>query len=206
MRKITQETCYPLFKIKRKEAFILQTTLILAAKKGDECALEQLYRQYRPLIYSLRKKYFLRDLDEQDWFQEGFIIFYDCIQAYEINYGVSLGALFKRSFENRIRSLIRREFAYKRKSNVGAVSFEQTIAEGLEDLCRYTSHTEDPLQQLLLEETLLESQSQLSPLEMKALYLGVLKIEGAVFEEDPSMVSAYNRSRRKMTNYFYNQT
>ena len=57
----------------------MQTTLILAAKQGDEEALEVLYRQYRPLVYSLRKKYFLRELDEQDWFQEGFIIFYDCI-------------------------------------------------------------------------------------------------------------------------------
>ena len=54
----------------------MQTTLILAAKQGDEEALEVLYRQYRPLVYSLRKKYFLRELDEQDWFQEGFIIFF----------------------------------------------------------------------------------------------------------------------------------
>lgn len=182
----------------------MQLTLILAAKDGDEVALEELYRQYRPLVYSLRKKYFLRDLDEQDWFQEGFIIFYDCIKAYQENYGVSLGALFKRSFENRIRSLIRREFAYKRKSNLGAVSFEQTVAEGLEDLCRYTSHTEDPLQQVLLHEAFLEGQRHLSPLEMKALYMGVSQEDSDCLEGNESLVSAYNRSRRKMTTYFYN--
>lgn len=182
----------------------MQLTLILAAKSGDEIALEALYRQYRPLVYSLRKKYYLRDLDEQDWFQEGFIIFYDCILAYEAEYGVSLGALFKRSFENRVRSLIRREFAYKRKSNLGSVSFEQTIADGLEDLCRYTNHTEDPLQQVLLQETFLESQSQLSPLEMKALYSSVSQTGPRLLEEDSSLVSAYNRSRRKITTYFYN--
>ena len=38
----------------------MQTTLILAAKQGDEDALEALYRQYRPLVYSLRKKYFIK--------------------------------------------------------------------------------------------------------------------------------------------------
>ena len=86
----------------------MQTTLILEAKSGNEESLMILYRQYHPLVYSLRRKYFLRDLDEQDWLQEGLIIFYGCIEAYEVQYGVSLGALFKRSFENRIRSLIRK--------------------------------------------------------------------------------------------------
>lgn len=183
----------------------MQTTLILAAKNGDEQALEELYRQYRPLVYSLRKKYFLRDLDEQDWFQEGFIIFYDCIKAFEVDYGTSLGVLFKRSFENRIRSLIRREFAYKRKTNIGAVSFEQTIADGFEDLCEYTSHTEDPLQQLLLQEVFEESQQLLSSLEMKALYQSVLSNEEDAFASNASLASAYNRSRRKITTYFYNK-
>ena len=180
----------------------MQTTLILAAKQGDEDALEALYRQYRPLVYSLRKKYFLRELDEQDWFQEGFIIFYDCIQAFESDYGTSLGVLFKRSFENRIRSLIRREFAYKRKTNIGAVSFEQTIADGFEDLCEYTSHTDDALQQLLLQEVFAESQQLLSPLEMKALYQSVSFTENDALKADASLMSAYNRSRRKITNYF----
>lgn len=180
----------------------MQTTLILAAKQGDEEALEALYRQYRPLVYSLRKKYFLRELDEQDWFQEGFIIFYDCIQAFEPDYETSLGVLFKRSFENRIRSLIRREFAYKRKTNIGAVSFEQTIADGFEDLCEYTSHTDDALQQLLLQEVFAESQQLLSPLEMKALYQSISLTENDALKADASLMSAYNRSRRKITNYF----
>lgn len=89
--------------------------LISEAKSGNEDSLMTLYRQYHPLVYALRKKYFLRDLDEQDWLQEGLIIFYGCVQAYEVAYGVSFGALFKRSFENRIRSLIRKECAYKEK-------------------------------------------------------------------------------------------
>lgn len=177
----------------------MQTLLITAAKTGDNEALDTLYRQYRPLVYSLRKKYFLRDLDEQDWIQEGFIVFYECLCAFETAHGTSLGSFFKRSFENRIRSLIRREFAYKRQANIGAVSFEQTVEEGLEDLCQYTSYSPDPLQQILVEETFEEGKKSLSNLELKALSFS---LKQPTDEMDSSLFSAYNRSRRKIMTSF----
>ncbi|MFC4710671.1 sigma factor [Enterococcus eurekensis] len=178
----------------------MQEKLILAAKQGDEQALEELYRQYWPLVYGLRKKYFLRDLDEQDWLQEGFITFYDCLCVFERHHGASLGSFFKRAFENRIRSLIRREFAYKRQSNIGAVSFEQTVADGFEDLCEYTSYSQDPLQQILVQEVFEESKNNLSTLELEALSLC---LEKPTEELSKSLFSAYNRSRRKIIDSFY---
>lgn len=173
----------------------MQKKLILTAKQGDEQALEELYHQYRPLVYALRKKYYLRDLDEQDWLQEGFIVFYDCLCAFESSHGASLGSFFKRAFENRVRSLIRREFAYKRQSNIGAVSFEQTITDGFEDLCEYTNDFQDPLQQILVQEAFEESKASLSSLELEALSLCLEKPTETL---DPSLFSAYNRSRRKI--------
>lgn len=178
----------------------MQTTLILEAKSGNEESLMILYRQYYPLVYSLRRKYFLRDLDEQDWLQEGLIIFYGCIEAYEVQYGVSLGALFKRSFENRIRSLIRKECAYKRKSNAGAVSFEELVAEGIESNYEPPVYHDNPLQQLIVEEVFQESQQKLSPLEMKALLKYCLSPSFEI--EEKEAISAYNRSRRKIVDYF----
>lgn len=183
-----------------KGRFLMQEKLMLAARNGNDDALEDLYNQYRPLIYALRKKYYLRDLDEQDWLQEGFIVFYDCIRCFEKQHGASLGSFFKRAFENRIRSLIRREFAYKRQSNIGAVSFEQTIADGFENLCEYTKFSQDPLQQLLVEETFKESKKKLSNLELEALSLCLKK---STDEMNPSLFSAYNRSRRKIIASFY---
>lgn len=183
-----------------KGAFFMQETLILEAKSGNEDSLMTLYRQYHPLVYALRKKYFLRDLDEQDWLQEGLIVFYGCIQAYETQYGVSFGALFKRSFENRIRSLIRKECAYKRKTNAGALSFEELVMDGFESGCEYPTLYDNPLQQLIVEEVFQESQKNLSPLEMKALLTSCLS--EAMGKKEKEYVSAYNRSRRKVVDYF----
>ncbi len=178
----------------------MQEALISEAKSGNEDSLMTLYRQYHPLVYALRKKYFLRDLDEQDWLQEGLIIFYGCVQAYEVAYGVSFGALFKRSFENRIRSLIRKECAYKRKTNAGAVSFEELVTEGFESGCEYPTLYDNPLQQLIVEEVFQESQKSLSPLEMKALLNSCLN--ETMVKKEKEYVSAYNRSRRKVVDYF----
>ncbi|MGB4922368.1 MAG: hypothetical protein WBO96_08650, partial [Enterococcus aquimarinus] len=62
--------------------------------------------------------------------------------------------------------------------------------------------TDDALQQLLLQEVFAESQQLLSPLEMKALYQSISLTENAAVKADASLMSAYNRSRRKITNYF----
>ena len=79
----------------------MQTELFLQARQGDSEALQHLFYQYRPLIYSIKSKYFLRDFDEQDWLQEGLIMFHECLQRFEEEFGTTLGALFKKSFENK---------------------------------------------------------------------------------------------------------
>ena len=63
------------------------------------------------------KKYYLKDYDLDDWMQEGRIVFNKCLQAYDENRGTTLGVLFKRSFENRVCSLLRLQQAQKEKHN-----------------------------------------------------------------------------------------
>ena len=48
--------------------------------------------------------------------QEGRIVFNKCLQAYDENRGTTLGVLFKRSFENRVCSLLRLQQAQKKST------------------------------------------------------------------------------------------
>ncbi|OJG91137.1 hypothetical protein RV16_GL000123 [Enterococcus saccharolyticus] len=179
-------------------AFVFMQHLIRQAKNGDDDALRELFSHYRPLIYSIRNKYFLRDFDDQDWLQEGLITFHDCLQSFEPGFGTTLGAFFKRAFENRIRSFVRKECAYKRKSNQQTVSYEQKfLQEGSEGIAEYTM-TDNPLDHIVIQETLAECQDLLSALEKEAFAVYVLGNQVSNYSER-TLRSAYDRSKRKIT-------
>ncbi|MGX7195886.1 sigma factor [Enterococcus olivae] len=176
----------------------MEPDLLQAAKKGDDEALRQLFDRYRPLVYSIRNKYFLRDFDDQDWLQEGLITFHDCIQVFEAGFGTTLGALFKRSFENRIRSLVRKECAYKRRSTQQAVSLEQQMAQEGSEFLAETGLGLSPLDQILIQETFEECQQLLSSLEKEAFVIYGLGNAVSPSSSEGSMQRAYDRSRRKI--------
>jgi RNA polymerase sporulation-specific sigma factor len=183
-----------------KGAFIFMQQLIRQAKKGDDEALRELFSHYRPLVYSIRNKYFLRDFDDQDWLQEGLITFHDCLQSFEPGFGTTLGAFFKRAFENRIRSFVRKECAYKRKSNQQTVSYEQKFLQEGNELAPDYSMSVNPLDHILVQETLEECQDLLSELEKEAFAVYVLGNHASITSER-ALRSAYDRSKRKITQH-----
>ena len=121
---------------------------------------EAMFFKYRPIVEIMYKKYYLKDYDLDDWMQEGRIVFNKCLQAYDENRGTTLGVLFKRSFENRVCSLLRLQQAQKRKAQLNSSSLEEKISHegpnflsdqneqtGLE-LEQIAEQTELPLQQI----------------------------------------------------------
>ncbi len=59
--------------------------LINLAKQGNQQAMEQLFRLYRPKITSICREYFLVGADFDDLIQEGMIGLYKAITAYDAN-------------------------------------------------------------------------------------------------------------------------
>lgn len=179
----------------------MSETLITQARNGDEEALLKLFYRYRPIVHSIRARFFLRDFDEQDWFQEGLITFNHCLHEYKGEKETTLGGFFKRSFENVIVSLVRKNCAYKRKSTEGMVSYNQKMfTEGSKERIDQRSYTDDPLEQLIVQETLEESEMLLSELEKKAFcsfFYGDITAPSS--QKSNALRSAYDRSKRKIT-------
>ena len=65
---------------------------------------ERLFYDYRPVIYKVMGRYYLRDFDSDDWLQEGRISFFYSLCSYEEGRGVSFGTFFKNNFENKIKA------------------------------------------------------------------------------------------------------
>lgn len=102
----------------------MRKTIFLLAKEGEEKSFSQLYRKYQPVVFKMQKTYYLRELDQDDWYQEGQIIFHQSLQKYNESKGLSFGYFFKMNLERHVVSLLRKQGALKRKAALLSVSFE----------------------------------------------------------------------------------
>lgn len=185
--------------------------LVEEAKAGCEDALQELFFLYRPVVFRLQGMYFVKDFDGDDWLQEGLICFYESLQRYNPKVGASIGIYFKRNFENRIKSRLRKQAAVKRKGMVGAISWEAMIDEEGPDAIRYTSYRQwAPAadEQLLAEESLAIFSASLSPLEECSFADFVLGTKAQVtamnLDTTPKRTNdALERARRKFFNCFH---
>lgn len=99
--------------------------LIVASQSGSSEAFLTLRQKYQPVIYKMQKSYHLKDLEREDWLQEGDLVLYQSIKNYKKEKGLTLGCFFRMNFERRIFSLLRKQGALKRKAWVESLSFEQ---------------------------------------------------------------------------------
>ncbi|GMA48229.1 helix-turn-helix domain-containing protein [Tetragenococcus muriaticus] len=181
----------------------MEEALIIKAQRGDEKAMIKLFEYYRPVIHAMRTKYYLRDFEEQDWIQEGLIIFNRCLHDYRSDQQITLGTFFKRAFENEIVSLVRKKYAYKRKTLENLVLYgEDLFLEGAKGQTGQRAYTVDPLEQLIVQETLEENEALFTELESKAFYGYFYGDVTTLASQDPIVLrSAYDRCKRKMTQW-----
>ncbi len=165
---------------------------------------EKLFFDYRPVIYKVMGRYYLRDFDYDDWLQEGRISFFYSLSCYETCRGVSFGTFFRNNFENKIKSELRKQGAYKRKGMVEAISLEEKIAkEGADFLVAHNQSVVFAEEQLLLEEKLRVAFCLLSRLEADVLqaYLRGEQVEYYAYQRAMSQQKigcALERARRKI--------
>lgn len=137
----------------------------------DSEQLSQLFHQYFPVIRKIQNKYHVKDFDKDDWSQEGYISLYKATLAYDPAMGASFGSFFKRTFENNIKSQLRKQNAYKRQADVHTTSWEEHTYDATSEfssLYRPPS-TDESLKRLVVIEALLEYISTSSILKQQIL-------------------------------------
>ena len=112
-------------------------------EKIDGAAFEEMFSQYLPIVYSMQSRYSIRDFDFDDWLQEGRIALNDALQSYCKGRGTTFGLYYKMIFENRIRSLLRRQQAQKRFDQQQAVSMDKADMEAFDEHFQYHEYMEE---------------------------------------------------------------
>lgn len=89
--------------------------------------LEELYQRYKPIVYKLQKKYYIPDMDCDDWLQEGRIIFYQSYFSFDMDRGLTLGVYFRTNLERFCCSKIRYQCAKKRVGDLKGIRIGHLI-------------------------------------------------------------------------------
>ncbi|MEI5994091.1 sigma-70 family RNA polymerase sigma factor [Candidatus Enterococcus mansonii] len=176
---------------------------------GGTLVFDRMYRKYHPVVYNFRKKYYLKDFDQEDWLQEGRIIFHRSLEKYEDTHHVSIGKFFKMNFENHIRSLVRKQCALKRTIDTQSVSLEQKMESQGELFFDYIGTEDaDVLEQMIIREKLEQLPTVLSPFERVTFqeYINGKEIEEIAEEiasREVTVRSAYDRAKKKIKAIIY---
>lgn len=171
----------------------------------DSVAFEEMFNQYIPVVYSMQNRYKIRDFDFDDWLQEGRIALNDAIQSYRKNRGTTFGLYYKMIFENRVRSLLRRQQAKKRLAQQQAVSIEKVGPETFSERFYYHEFLEETM---FISEMILTGEVVLSPLELRVLH-SYLKgeetknIAQQLNETEKAIHNVLNRTKNKIKKKIY---
>lgn len=171
----------------------------------DGTAFEEMFSQYMPVIYNMRSRYSIRDFDYDDWLQEGRIALNDAMHSYRNDRGTTFGLYYKMIFENRIRSLLRRQQAQKRFAQQQAISIEKVGTDVFNEHFQYQELIEE---NMCISEVLLTGGLSLSSLENRALYYYLKGEEPPMIaqrlnESEKAICNALNRTKNKIKKKIY---
>lgn len=160
-----------------------ESELIELIKMKDSPALQELCQRYAPLIMSIKRHYYLRNFDDDDWDQEAMLVCYETACLFDPAKNPHFSAFFKLRLTNHARSLLRYEYAKRRAPYARAASYENAIAAGVAQEASYR-----PAELTYLPASYYDYLAKLSPRELTALQ---------VYLQLPVKTAAYNQAQLK---------
>ncbi|MFY9175166.1 MAG: sigma-70 family RNA polymerase sigma factor [Peptococcia bacterium] len=197
--------------------------LVLKAQNGDTEALEKVLIMYRGFVRYISQKYYLKDGDHQDLYQEANIGLLEAIKAYDHNSKVKFRNFAFLCIKRELDSMISRSNRKKRQVLNNAIPIYSYVEEendrfgteyySGENFLKDDSAT--PEANVIAKEGLQELmeflQKELTVLEQKVLFL---RIEGLSYREITDVLSiqtkavdnAIQRIRRKVNSAYNSAT
>lgn len=147
-----------------------ENELILTLIQDPESlALNTLFNKYKPMVINLFNSYHFRYLDLDDALAIGLKTCFYSTQHFDFNKHVTFGAFFKNNLQNEFRSILRKQNAKKRESDLNSYTYNDlsNIAEEQPEfnLRHLSSH-----EQMLLKEQLKSVTADFSYLENRVFY------------------------------------
>lgn len=169
--------------------------LIQKIKAGDELALQELFLKYAPMVNATCKPFITRTIERKDLMQEALLKCYQTAMIFDFEKNDNFGGFYKMNLLNKLRTILRLNFSYKRLANMYTLSFEESGG-------RFSNRiNENYILNNIDLEVYLEN---LSKLETEVLKYYMNGNYGGLINYDKVAVSrAKRRAKLKMMNYFF---
>ncbi len=193
---------------RNEESHLNEQQLIALAAQGDDRSIIQLADQYLPVVLKLRRQYFIRNFDDEDWLQEARIAIHRAAKQYDAAQPCSFGAFYRLLLSNQVIDLIRRSQAKKRRPEQEVVSLDTEEEDGLSNVLVTTLSAVDVV---YVHEQLVEFARVCSHFEAQvfaAMLTGMTPQGIAVMlqVELAPVTNAADRCRRKLRRLLLSQT
>ena len=109
------------------ESGISNEEMVASMKEGQMEYFEPLFYRFSPLIKKYMKDYFLEYVEFEDLMQEARLVMLDAVERYDSEKGMRFSGYYRLVLQHHIYGIIRKENAYRRKSDRRAVSFDQLL-------------------------------------------------------------------------------
>ncbi|WP_082397691.1 sigma-70 family RNA polymerase sigma factor [Lacticaseibacillus camelliae] len=172
--------------------------LMIHQAATDSDLFAQLFAQYKPLVLTVLKSYYIRDYTRDDWLQEARIAMLKAIARYDGTAGSKFGPFYRLVLLSHIRSLLRKHLAQKRAADTTAMVMANPGAI-LPPSFASGQRIED---NLVLRSELAGYVDGLSPLERRGL---LVVLENSDQATRQAYRRAIERSKVKLTRYFDEQ-
>lgn len=170
-----------------------ERALLKLVKAKDDAALVELCQRYAPLIMKIKRHYYLREFDDDDWDQEAMLVCYETACLFDAQRNPNFGAFYKMRLTNHARSLLRYEYAQRRAPYAKAASYESALEAGL-----VHEPSVEPLAWTDLSADYDRYLQKLSPRELTALRLYLhLPAAGQDYSSD-QLAQARQRCKKKL--------
>ena len=182
--------------------------LVALIQQGHSMHFEELFYRFLPLVKKFNRAYYLKSLEQDDFWQEARMVLHKAVQSYVPEKGLQFASFYKLTLKHHIFSLIRKESAVKRRIDKGAVSLDAILEN------QYSNHTEhsfegvvsmsfSPEEIVMVKESASGYFESLSDFE-QAVFIrflngsDFLSIADELDCEVTSIKNAYDRCHRKM--------
>ena len=180
---------------------------IIYMVKEDEDNLNILYEKYKPIIISICRKYqnigTKIGLEFDDLMQIASISLVNSIKYYKDNCSTSFFTYVIKCIENNIKTEIRKEFTYRKKTLNDAISFDEIVTGT--DLTLYDiikdEKVKDPIEYLILEEQEINYVKFLNSLPLEIAVVYEMKNGGCTNSEISKFLNLDNNTISKYFTY-----
>lgn len=157
----------------------------------------------------MMRTYYLKGFEDDDWFQEAMLSFYQAVLKYDPKKGHTFGNFFKLSFKHHIFSLIRKDAAQKRKIDKEYVSLDAVYEKnGQQEIFANDQQDDITYKQVTVQEEFAEYFQRLSRYEKKVFQQNltqrsISEIATTLSCEENQVKNGLERCRKKLRNSLY---